>query len=207
MLRSLRQVKCKAVATAAAALGTFLVAIATPASVGAQTAGRLSVGVGVTQVHPRSDELGSSIGIGGIVRGNPRPGWGVDLALNWFSVVVTPMSESPRGALTVRPVLFGPSYTLGPPSTRVSFSFVAGPSFDSIEFYDSTESDTFELGLAARPGVSVTQSLAPRLGVVASAGYLLHRRGAIVRARSLQARDAWNADAVVLSIAAVYSLF
>jgi hypothetical protein len=89
----------------------------------------------------------------------------------------------------------------------VSVSVVTGPSLDSLDFVDGAQNDTFEIGIVTRPGITVTQSLARRVGLVGFAGYLVHRRGAILGATNPPETNDWNVNAFVLSVAAVYSLF
>src|SRR5687767_11713312 len=204
-------------------MNRFAVAIAilgfTASAATAQTEGRVSAGVSVTYVRPSSDGTGSVVGVGPVVRLNPRRGWGVAGALNWFRADL----ENPSGEggdfarLRVRPLMGGVAYTVGPDNVLTSFSVVAGPSFNRIQFEDDflnrpaigfppeIDADT---SFAVRPGVSVTVTVARRVAVVGFGGYVFNRFGSVYRDRNgVEYRDRWNADAGVLSVGVVYSLF
>ena len=61
---------------------------------------------------------------------------------------------------------------------------------------------------AVRPGFSVTQTVAPRVGVTGFAGYMLNRPGVVYRnVAGQQFEDRWRADSIVLSVGLVYSIF
>jgi hypothetical protein len=188
-----------------------------PPTVAAQTEGRVGVGGSVTFVAPTSDNVGKVVGFGPIVRLNPKRGWGPAGALNWFRADL----DNPTGGdaafatLRVRHLMGGIAYSLGPDRTLVSFSLVAGPSFNSVDFeeeYLATQPGNPEIDVdtsfAIRPGVSLTQTLSPRVGLVGFAGYLFNRPGVTYRSASgQQFEDEWRADAFVLSVGVVYSLF
>jgi hypothetical protein len=186
----------------------------------AQTEGRISVGGSVTVVSPTDDQVDRAIGVGPLVRLNPKRGWGPAGALNWFrSDLGSPGGSGPAVArLRIRPLMGGVAYTIGPDHALTSFSIVAGPSFNSIELRDEFL-DSLPIGLqtptadvntsfAVRPGISLTLSVAPRVGVVGFGGYLINRPKVIFRDQfGLEHRDRWKADAFVLSVGLVYSLF
>jgi hypothetical protein len=186
----------------------------------AQTEGRISVGGSVTVVSPTDDKVDRAIGVGPLVRLNPKRGWGPAGALNWFrSDLGSPDGSGPAVArLRIRPLMGGVAYTIGPDHALTSFSIVAGPSFNSIELRDEFL-DSLPIGLetptadvntsfAVRPGVSLTLSVAPRVGVVGFGGYLINRPKVTFRDQfGLEHRDRWKVDAFVLSVGLVYSLF
>ena len=59
-----------------------------------------------------------------------------------------------------------------------------------------------------RPGISMTQTLAPRVALTAFGGYMFNRPDMTYRnAAGQQFEDRWRADSVVLSVGVVYSLF
>jgi hypothetical protein len=195
-----------------------LVVLCTATAAIAQTEGRISVGASVTLVAPSDSDVDSVIGIGPLVRLNPRRGWGVAGALNWFRADL----KNPQGGdgefatLRVRHLMGGVAYTIGPDKLLTSFSIVAGPSFNKIELKDEflagnptdPPSVDVENSFAVRPGVSVTWSVAPRVGIVGFGGYLFNRPDTVFRTFvGNELRNTWKADSVVLSIGAVYSLF
>ena len=90
------------------------------------------------------------------------------------------------------------------------------PSWNDIEFRDNFRNGPagagtaieIENSLAIRPGVNVTFTVAPRWAVVAFGGYMWNRPDTFYRdTNGVEIRDRWKADAVSVSIAAVYSLF
>jgi hypothetical protein len=92
-------------------------------------------------------------------------------------------------------------------------SIVGGPSFNKVEFQHayvmaSGESIRAENSIAVRPGVGVTCTVARRVAIVGFGGYLINRPDVVYRNRLGQEIEGrWKADAVVLSVGAVYSLF
>jgi hypothetical protein len=184
-------------------------------SVFAQTEGRVSVGGSLTLNGTTDDDVASTATIGPLVRLNPHKGWGPAGALNWFRADLT----NPAGGtgnfarLRVRPLMGGVSYTVGSNAVLTSFSIVGGPSFNKAEFErsyvaGSGESISAKNSFAVRPGVGVTWTVAPRVAVVGFGGYLINRPDVAYRNRfGQEIDDRWKADAFVLSVGAVYSLF
>ena len=199
------------------AIAVLLVSLASSAA--AQTEGRVSVGGSITFIKPTDNEVNSVLGGGPLVRLNPRKGWGIAGALNWFRADL----ENPNGdsgdfaRLRIRPLMAGVSYTVGEQPLLVSFSIVAGPSFNKFSFRDDfvnglpsglRPTADVETSFAVRPGVSITYSVAPRVGLVGFGGYMINRPDIVYRDIAGQEyRNRWKADALVLSVGAVYSLF
>ena len=189
--------------------------VCTASSVFAQTDGRFSVGASTTLIRTTDADVPSAMTFGPLVRLNPRKGWGPAGALNWFR----PDLHDPAGGtgdfarLRVRPLMAGPSYTVGSDAVLTSFSIVGGPSFNRAEFHSSyvagsSESISAKNSIAVRPGVGVTLTVAPRVAVIGFGGYLINRPDVVYRNRfGQEITDRWKADAVVLSVGAVYSLF
>lgn len=194
-----------------------LVLLSVPTAALAQTEGRVSVGASVTFVEPTSDGVKSTVGVGPLVRLNPRRGWGAAGALNWFRANL----EDPAGGsdtfarLRVRPLMVGVAYTIGSDRVLTSFSVVAGPSFNSIDFHEGflragNEGARIDVenSIVIRPGINVTWTVAPRVGIIGFGGYAFNRPDIVYVDRfGVENRNRWNADAVVLSVGAVYSLF
>jgi hypothetical protein len=192
-----------------------LAIVCTASSVFAQTEGRVSVGASVTHNSTTDGDVASVTSVGPLVRLNPHKGWGPAGALNWFRADL----DDPAGAagdfarLRVRPLMGGVSYSVGSATVLTSFSIVVGPSFNKAEFHDSytagsVESISAENSFAVRPGVGVTWTVAPRVAVVGFGGYLINRPDVEYRNRFGQVfNDQWKADAVVLSVGVVYSVF
>jgi hypothetical protein len=185
----------------------------------AQTEGRVSVGASVTLVKPTGDGVNSVVGVGPLVRLNPRRGWGPAGALNWFRADL----DNPSGAggdfarLRIRQLMVGVAYTVGPERVLTSFSIVTGPSFNKLEFEPSfieglpaTSAPSLEIdnSFAVRPGINVTITVAPRVAIVGFGGYLINRPDTLYRDQfGNEFRNRWKADSVVVSAGLVYSLF
>ena len=196
---------------------TFAALFVVVSPAGAQTDGRVSVGASVTFIEPSDEDVASTVTVGPLVRLNPRRGWGPAAALNWFRADLRNPAggDAPFARLRVRPLMAGIGYTIGPETTLVNFSVVAGPSFNSVDFEDdfiatlsSTPTIDVKNSFVVRPGVSVTQTLAPRVGLVGFAGYMFNRPDITYRnGAGQQFDDQWRADSLVLSVGVVYSLF
>jgi hypothetical protein len=194
--------------------------LSTAVQTAAQTEGRLSVGASVTYVNPTDSEVQPLVGWGPLVRLNPRKGWGIAAGLSWFRADI----ENPTGTggdfinLRVRPLMGGVAYTVGEQPVLVSVSIVAGPSFNRLEFDDSflrslpPGSSQPELdastSFAVRPGVGITWTIAPRVAVIGFGGYVINRPDVFYRSTSGdEYRNRWKADAGLLSVGILYSLF
>ena len=195
---------------------TFAAALTLMASqVFAQAENRISVGVSTTVNRTTDDDVDNPIGFGPLVRVNPRVGWGPAGAFNWFKADL----RNPDGGtgdfarLRVRPLMAGIAYTVSSGPVLTSFSIVGGPSFNKAEFRESYGGRVIEYidadnSWAIRPGVGAIWMVAPRVGVVGFAGYLVNRPEVTYRDRFGTAfNDRWKADSVVLSLGVVYSLF
>ena len=200
------------VLTIAAILLTFAVPVA------AQTKGRVSVGGSVTYARLTDSDVESLVGYGPLVRLNPKKGWGLAGGLSWFRTnVEEPVSGEAFAKLRVRPLMGGVAYTIGEQPVLISFSVVAGPSFNDLDFNDDflnrlppgprPELD-IKNSFAVRPGVGLTWTVAPRVAIIGFVGYSFNRPDVIYRsANGTEFRDQWTADAILLSVGAVYSLF
>lgn len=181
----------------------------------AQTAGRISVGVSTTVNVTTDGDVGTGKGIGPLVRLNPKPGWGPAGAFNWFNADLSnPGAGSGDFAkLRVRPLMAGISYSIERGPLLTSYSVVAGPSFNRARFADGfvrsgAAAIDADNSFAVRPGVGVTYTLRDRVAVVGFGGYLINRPSIVYRASDgTEFRDRWSADALVLSVGVVYSLF
>jgi hypothetical protein len=191
-------------------------AMAAATAASAQSEGRVGVGGSITLNATPDDDVKNPISIGPLVRLNPRRGWGVAAALNWFraDLRLPDGSDGPFGRLTTRPLMAGVGYTFGPDRTLFNVSVVGGPSFNSAKFEEEyieriSSLPTLEAdnSLAIRPGFSLTHTLAPRVGLTGFAGYLINRPKVVYRNAGIEINDRWRADSVVLSVGVVYSIF
>jgi hypothetical protein len=204
-------------ATTVCAIGLVsAISLGAVASASAQSEGRVGVGGSITLNATPDDDLRNGMSIGPLVRLNPRRGWGLAAAFNWFNADL----KNPGGGdeafarLKVRPLMAGIGYTFGPDRTLFNVSVVGGPSFNSTDFADEyidriSSLPTIEAdnSVAIRPGFSVTHTLAPRVGLTGFAGYLINRPKIVYRNADFQVDDRWRADTIVLSVGLVYSIF
>jgi Outer membrane protein beta-barrel domain len=197
----------------------FALFVCCAATAAAQTEGKISVGGTVTWVKPTDSEVQSLVGYGALVRLNPKKGWGIAAGLSWFRADL----DNPVGGdddfarIRIWPLMGGVSYTVGEQPVLISFSIVAGPSFNDLDFRDAfldrlPPGPRPELGIensfAVRPGVGLTWTLAPRFAIIGFAGYSFNRPDVIYRDQNGQEfRNRWRADAFFLSTGAVFSLF
>lgn len=191
-----------------------------PALAAGQTEGRVGIGGSVSRVIPTDDDLNPLTGFGPLVRLNPKRGWGIAGGLSWFRADIDDPSglTGDFGTIRVRPLMGGVSYTIGPEKVLTSFSIVAGPSFNGFDFEDDFLDRAALVGLvpdvdietsfAVRPGVNVTWSVAPRVGIIFFGGYMWNRPDVVYRDNfGTELRNEWKADAVIFSVGAVYSIF
>ena len=200
------------------AIALLCMCVGVPAA--AQTEGRVGIGASVTWMSPTDSDVGSLVGFGPLIRLNPKKGFGIAGALNWFRADV----DNPSGAggdfarLRVRPLMGGVAYTVGNQPVLVSFSAVTGPSFNDLDFHDDyiralqpgpfTPDLDIDNSWAYRVGVNVTYSVAKRVGIVGFGGYVWNRPDVVYHDQfGTEFRNRWKADAIVFSIGAVYSIF
>ena len=196
---------------------TLLLLLAVPAA--AQTKGKVSIGGTVTYAILTDSEVDSLFGFGPLIRLNPKKGWGIAGGLSWLRADI----QNPDGVsgdfarLRVRPLMAGVSYTVGEQPFLVSFSVVAGPSFNDLDFHDDflrrlppgpqPDLDA-KNSFAVRPGVGLTYTVAPRVAIIGFAGYSINRPDVVYHnPAGVEYRNRWNADAFLLSVGAVYSIF
>jgi hypothetical protein len=179
----------------------------------AQTEGKVSVGATVTFARPTDSEVESTVSAGPLVRLNPRKGWGIAAGLSWLSADL----KNPSGAggafarLRVRPLMAGVAYSIQRGPLMTSFSVVGGPSFNHVEFDDgfasAGQSIDVKNSVAVRPGVGLTWTVAPRVAIIGFGGYIWNRPDTIYRDGDRALQNRWHADATLLSVGVVYSLF
>jgi hypothetical protein len=189
--------------------------LASPLTAAAQTEGRIGVGGTFTINNTPDGDVGTAYTVGPLVRLNPRPGWHFAGGFNWYwADLDNPAGgDDAFGRLAIRPFMGGVGYTFGPPRTLLNFSVVMGPSFNRARFKDefpdrAGSSIEAKTSFAIRPGVSLTQTLAPRVGLTAFGGYMVNRPQITYRSNTgQQVEDHWRADSIVLSVGLVYSIF
>ena len=147
----------------------------------AQTKGWLNVGASVTFIRPTDSDVKSTVSVGPLVRLTARKGWGLAAGLSWFGADL----KNPSGAggsfarLRVRPLMAGVAYSIQRGPLMTSFSVVAGPSFNRVDFDEDFasggQSIDVENSVAVRPGVGLTWTVAPRVAIIGFGGYMWNR--------------------------------
>jgi hypothetical protein len=194
-------------------IASAIVCAASP--VFAQSEGRVSVGAFIGHNRSTDADGASATVYGPLVRLNPSKGWGPAGALNWFRLDLRDPAggTSDFARVRVRPLMAGVAYTVGPDAVLTSFSVVGGPSFNKAEFHGSYvagsgETISAENSIAVRAGVGLTWTVARRVAIVGFGGYMVNRPDIAYRNRfGQEINNRWKADAVVLGVGAVYSLF
>ena len=189
--------------------------LGTATDVSAQSVGRVSAGASMALNTMTDSDVENGFSIAPLVRVNPRRGWRLATAFNWVNAELNhPEVDGPFARLKVRPVMAGIGYTFGPDRTLFNVSIVGGPSFNVVDFDDdfierisSTPTIEADTSVAIRPGFSVTQTLAPRVGLTGFTGYMFNRPGIVYRNGTSEIADRWDADSFVLSVGLVYSIF
>ena len=188
-----------------------------PALAGAQTEGLFAVGGGITRFDPPDDDVGSSVGIGVLLRLKPKQGWGPVFGLGWYSSDVFADVEGRRvrvGHVRVRPIMAGYGYTHLAGRVALHAAALGGYSPNSARVNSSSMprgGDRSRLdardALVARPSVAISYSLRPRLALVASAALLLHEPGVRLTIDGRETVDRWRFHTGLLGAGVVYSLF
>jgi hypothetical protein len=179
----------------------------------AQTEGWLNVGASVTFIQPTDSDVESTVSVGPLVRLTARKGWGIAAALNWVGADLKNPSGAggPFARLRVRPLMAGVAYSIQRGPLLTSFSVVAGPSFNRVDFdkdfASGGQSIDVENSVAVRPGVGLTWTVAPRVAIVGFGGYMWNRPDTTYFDGTGALRNRWHADAFALSAGVVYSLF
>jgi hypothetical protein len=124
----------------------------------------------------------------------------------------------PFGRIVLRPVMLGLAYTDVRGRLAVSPSLVAGPALATLDI-DATLEDRYavegngferhvgRLAPAVRAGVNATFALAPRLALSGFGGYLWSRPSFTLSTPAGVVRRHIRADAAILDVGVVVSLF
>lgn len=198
-----------------------LVASAVPSW--AQTEGRLALGLDVAREIATNDGTAGHSSVGLLWRlGHGREGWGWRYGLSWYSTdLVQPIADAPTkfGTLRVRPILAGYGYArqIGP--ALVTGRLMGGYAFNTFEllptFDDAyrqqlgatTVTTDASNGFVVKPELSAWIDLGRKIGLHASAGYMVSRPGVTVSSSLGRDQRHINADMLMLKVGVVYSVF
>ncbi len=198
--------------------------IGTAASSWAQTDGAFAVGLDVGTRVASSDGTAGHTTVGLLWRiGHGHEGWGWRYGLSWYSAELEqPIADAAPtefGTLHVRPILGGYGYArrLGPALVTANLlggyafnTFTLRPGFDDTyrnRLGATTVTTSAANGLVLKPEVASWIDLGRKIGLRASVGYMVARPGVTVTSSLGRDHRHINADVLMLSVGAVYSVF
>ena len=190
----------------------------------AQTAGTFALGLDVGTKVATHDGATGHPNVGVLWRfGHGRDGWGWEYGLSWYSAEleqpIADIAPTGFGELHVRPILGGYGYSRRAGRHSVSAKLLGGYAFNSFELHPSFD-DTYRQRLGAtsvttdasngfvlKPELSAWVDLGRKIGLRASAAYMVSRPGVTVTSSLGRDHRHINADVLMLKIGAVYSIF
>jgi hypothetical protein len=188
----------------------------------AQTEAAIGLGLAVTTDEPRGPLGEGATGVGPLLRIKTGTGPGPTIGFGWHTLGVRTMAGDKAvylGRLRVRPVMVGAAYNWNHGRWWLSASLVGGLAFDRLSVDPAFVPDIREsLGarnvsfdatnsFAYRPELALWYDAAPRVGLMASFGYLRVRPTLIVRSDRGVERRPMDVAGWVLSFGMVYGVF
>jgi hypothetical protein len=198
-----------------------LLLLSAPA-VHAQNDSVVAVGGAFTFMVPDDSKADHRPGIGVAARLRRGSGLGFSLGLEWFtSEVQTDVAGKPvpLGTMTIRPLMFGVSYSRQFARYALSAGVVGGWSFNSISqtagqqriYGDAIGMPDAHVsvgtGWAVRPSVTLWYELGNHFAAAASIGYIFDRPTVTTQGAAGQRRDTVNLNATAISFGFVYGVF
>ena len=189
----------------------------------AQVDNRFAVGASGGIVGAPSERVDGHARLGPLIRiGTAEDGWGGRIGFNWYAAdLEEPLSGVSRsfGRLRVRPVMYGYGYTRVFGRVSASASLLAGVAFTSfrpeprflaayaealgVPAVDDDVSHT----VAIKPEISLWFDLNRSLGLNVNTGYMLARPSITLRSAAGDDRRDVDANALMLNVGLVYSVF
>jgi len=191
--------------------------------VSAQVDNRLAVGVSGGIVGAPDEHVDGHARLGPLVRiGTGEDGWAGKIGFNWYAAdIQEDISETHRafGRLRIRPFMFGYGYTRGFGRLSLTTAMMGGFAFTSFRL-DPEFADDYRAALGVtdldddpshpfvlKPEASVWFDLSRTFGLNVNTGYMIARPTVTLRSEALEDRRSINADAFMLNIGLVYSIF
>lgn len=190
----------------------------------AQTDGIFALGLDVGTKVAAQDGTTGHTNVGLLWRiGHGRDGWGWEYGLSWYSTdleqPIADVAPTEFGELHVRPILAGYGYARRAGPLSVSAKLLGGYAFNSFELRPTFD-DAYRQRLGARmvttdatngfvvkPELSAWVDLGRKIGLHASAGYMLSRPWVTVSSSLGRDHRHINADVLMLTVGVVYSIF
>lgn len=206
-----------------AVIGVAAMAALVPAAATAQTSNRFALGANVTSRLATDVDSAGNTHIGLQWRlGHSDQGWGFKYGLNWYSTRIDGTisgRDVQLGEVHIRPLMAGYGYTHTVRRTAVSLNLLGGYAFSGFSL-DEGASALYRAISGARdvetrtantfvvkPELSMWRDMNRKVGLHASAGYMIARpEVAVVTPTGLE-RHAVRADMLQLKLGVVYSLF
>jgi hypothetical protein len=199
-----------------------LLLIASASAARAQSDSVVGVGGGMALFAATDPKVDARPGFGLVGRLRRGTGLGFSLGLAWFTSDVRTEVEGevvPLGAITVRPVMAGASYTRQFHRFALTAGIVGGGWFNSIAQTPSQQQTyreavgmpdayvTVSNSWVAKPGVTVWCELNNHFGAYASVGYAMVRPTVTTHSAAGPRSDTINLSAGVLSFGLAFGVF
>jgi hypothetical protein len=189
----------------------------------AQINSRLAVGASVVTRIASSSTAGGGADVGFELRlGHERPGWGPEVSFfSWFDTDVQqpPEPRAELGQLRIRPIMAGYGYTWSRGRTTLTADVVGGFAINSFDL-DAAAAQEYQTrrgaqnlhtsasnSLVVKPELQVWYDLNDRIGIKLNGGYLVTRPSATITSTLGDDTRQVRADAFLITVGVVYSLF
>ncbi len=205
-----------------AAIAVIVLVLASGSAVSAQTDSVVGVGGGVSFHAATDPNVESRPGWGLVGRLRRGTGLGFSLGMGWYTSDVSRDVDGkivPLGAITVRPVMVGASYTRQFARFALTAGLVGGWSFNSVAQTPAQQKGYGEaIGMpdahlsasncwVARPSVTFWYELGNHVGAYATLGYAMVRPTVTAHGAAGQRGGAVNLSGGVLSFGLTYGVF
>jgi hypothetical protein len=205
-----------------ASLAAIVLVLAFGSAVSAQNDSVVGVGGGVSFHAATDPNVESRPGWGLVGRLRRGTGLGFSLGMGWYTSDVSRDVDGevvPLGAITVRPVMVGASYTRQFARFALTAGLVGGWSFNSVS-QTAAQQKTYgeaigmpdaQLSVAncwvARPSVTFWYEFGNHIGAYASIGYAMVRPTVTAHGAIGQRGEAVNLSGAVMSFGLAYGVF
>jgi hypothetical protein len=205
-----------------APLAAIVLLLAFGSAASAQNDSVVGVGGGVSFHAATDPNVESRPGWGLIGRLRRGTGLGFSLGMGWYTSDVRSSVDGevvPLGAVTVRPVMVGASYTRQFARFGLTAGLVGGWSFNSVEQTPAQQKSYGEAigmpdarlsasnGWAARPSVTIWFELGNHFGAYASVGYAVVQTTITASGAAGQRGEPVNLSGGVVSFGLAYGVF
>ena len=199
-------------------VGPEVAAVARPLSVrppGERRARRHVVGLGATVrlTGSTNQQLDDALYVTPLFSLWRAEGWGPAIGFGWSTRTLLEgiAGRQPLARLRLRPVMAGITYSKPVARASASLSLVGGYAFNALDIDEAQAGPLRAIAvsntLVVRPSASLKFDVSERVGLQLSAGYLRARPHVTFASDTLLRRERVNADALILSVGAVYWIF